>query len=149
MGVNQMTLLVLAALLTAVAVGAIRLWINDQRFDDIQPQEQVVRGAVGSIATFAAGGSPAVLTTWLLARRESRVSFLRSFRLAALGNLASLLPGLIVLRMLIWDTGEWLLVTVSLAAVGTIGFTAVLQERQRKSHADRSQSAHPSKDTSF
>lgn len=122
-------LLVFAVLLTAIVVGVARHLLTSAA-PGVEPASQQLRALLGSTAIFTLGGLPAAATIWLVTRRRALINVRRSIGYAAGGTVASALPGLVVLRLLIWDTSDWLATWGALAALGFLGFTlAILTAR--------------------
>lgn len=121
----SLVLLLAATLGTSVLVGVGRHWLTGAA-PGVEPASQQVRSLLGSIAIFTVGGLPAMFITWSIARRGPRASGGRIAASAAIGNAVSAFLGLGVLRLLIWETSDWLFTVLSLASSGFASYVLVL-----------------------
>lgn len=122
-------ILVIAVVVTSIAIAAARFaWVEVQTIS-VQPLPQMLWGLFGTSLVFIIGGLPGAFVTNALASRErgTNIPLTVHLRLALAGNAVSFLGGLVLLYFLIWQVDQRLLVLGGLVVMGTATFLIALR----------------------
>lgn len=123
---RPLLLLCLAAVIVAGGVGVGRFVFHEAVGTALAPVGDQIVAHFGSTIVLVLGGLPAVVVAWLLYRRRPRPTLRSNLLDAGLGSAVSFALGLVLLRIVIWEVAEWLVLVGALGLGGLIAFTLAL-----------------------